>query len=81
VTIAHRKIINYWFKIIKSSIEIETEFVMPLLGFDVEKVFLESNNKKIIKILSKAIKNNTKSQQIENYTISIKDKIRGSENN
>ena len=65
----------------KRIIEIETEFEMPLLGFDVEKVFLESNNKKIIKILLKAIKNNTKSQQIENYTISIKDKIRGSENN
>ena len=65
----------------KRIIEIETEFEMPLLGFDVEKVFLESNNKKIIKILSKAIKNNTKSQQIENYTISIKDKFRGSESN
>lgn len=65
----------------KRIIEIETEFEMPLLGFDVKKVFLESNNKKIIKILSKAIKNNTKSQQIENYTISIKDKFRGSENN
>ena len=65
----------------KRIIEIETEFEMPLLGFDVEKVFLESNNKKIMKILSKAIKNNTKSLQIENYTISIKDKFRGSENN
>lgn len=65
----------------KHIIEIETEFEMPLLGFDVEKVFLESNNKKIMKILSIAIKNNTKSQQIENYTISIKDKFRGSENN
>ena len=44
-------------------------------------VIVKIAHKKIIKILSKAIKNNTKSQQIENYTISIKDKFRGSENN
>ena len=61
----------------KRTIEIETEFESPLLGYNVRDVFLKVNKDKIKRLLIEAIENEIESQQIENFIITSKDNFNG----
>lgn len=65
----------------KRTIEIETEFEAPLLGYNVRDVFLKINKDKIKRLLIEAIENEIESEQIENFIITSKDNFNSNAKN